>query len=600
MTEIGRVVKRASVRLWLIDWWHALAVLATVAIALVLVTRLVERVFGLVHAFAPWWGWIFAGAGAGVVAGSILWATLIRRRALAVARVVDERAGLRESLSTALAVSASDDPWARAVVESATERARRVDVRSAIPYRAPRLWPAPLAAGVALMIVWMTVQPMDVLGIFRKKQQEIERQNQVVQIKEERKVDQQKLDELLRKARVDPGSEKAPDGTEGKLEKELDPESLRRSAVKELTTLSDRLAQMKEGEKAAQLEAMREQMKQLRQPGPGPLDNFTRELARGDFNKASQALEQLKEKIASGDMPKDQQEQLKKQAENLAKQLEALADQQQQVAKQLQKSGLDQKSAEKLAQEAASNPDALKKALEQMKNLSPEQQQQLMKMAQAAAEAARQSGKLSEAMSQMAQGMSQEGMQQEGAEAMQELSKQLSNMEMMQSDMENLDAALQEAKGQLSKLSQGMGGKCSGKGEEDSEFGEPGLREWREGSSRRQGSGQGGPGMGNSPGGIEESPADYTLDKTKANTQTQRGAIIGSRLVYGEQVKGESVAEFAEVVEAGRKAASESIEAGQVPRELQGAVKAYFSTLSRKAGDKKPTPTGDTKDAGPK
>ena len=74
------------------------------------------------------------------------------------------------------------------------------------------------------------------------------------------------------------------------------------------------------------------------------------------------------------------------------------------------------------------------------------------------------------------------------------------------------------------------------------------------------------------------------LVKQKAPTQDRGGATIGTRLVQGEQVKGESKAEFAEVVSAATAAAAESIETGQVPREHHNAIKHYFGTLKNKGG----------------
>ena len=60
------------------------------------------------------------------------------------------------------------------------------------------------------------------------------------------------------------------------------------------------------------------------------------------------------------------------------------------------------------------------------------------------------------------------------------------------------------------------------------------------------------------------------------------GPIIGSRLVYGEQVRGESVAEFADVVEASIAESAEAFEGGTVPREYHVAVKTYFGRLQAK------------------
>ena len=54
------------------------------------------------------------------------------------------------------------------------------------------------------------------------------------------------------------------------------------------------------------------------------------------------------------------------------------------------------------------------------------------------------------------------------------------------------------------------------------------------------------------------------------------------------KVKGESVAEFAEVAQNSEQQASEAIENNQVPRELQNAVKTYFGRLNAKVKGEKP------------
>src|SRR6185436_16296438 len=109
MNEVRRVLRAASWRLYILDVFRTLLVTVTVALVLVLLARITEQVLGLTKEFAPWWktGLISAASGAAGIA--ILWAIIRRRRALAVAVELDERAGLRESLSTALCVEKSQD-----------------------------------------------------------------------------------------------------------------------------------------------------------------------------------------------------------------------------------------------------------------------------------------------------------------------------------------------------------------------------------------------------------------------------------------------------------------------------------------------------------
>jgi len=182
--------------------------------------------------------------------------------------------------------------------------------------------------------------------------------------------------------------------------------------------------------------------------------------------------------------------------------------------------------------------------------------------------------------------MGKEGMSPEAMQAAEALAGQLSQMEQMDKDMESLDAAMDEAMKQLAK----MGGDCKGSssGEGECEGGDQaGMGEkqspWRAGDSNKQGNGMGSAGQAWGTRPKSDVDAPVKIDKVKSPTKQGGGPIIGSRLVYGDQVRGESTAEFSQAVEASAKAASEQVVSQQVPRELQGAVKHYFGRLESKA-----------------
>jgi hypothetical protein len=578
MNEVRRVVRLAAWRLWLVDAVRTLSVTATIAVTALLLAVVVERVFGLSERFAPWWRWGVIGAAAFVVLGAAAWALIRRRRALGVAVELDERAGLREALSTALCVHKQEDPWARAVVETAEASAKRVNVRQAIPFETPPMWPVPLATALATLLVWLFLPTFDVLGNKAKLVEAEKKQQEIVQVRNEIENREKILREMLNKTNVAFTEDKTElEGSEQRPEAN-DPEAIRRAAVKKLTELTNRLEMEKNGERAAQADAIKEALKQLRQPGPGPLDEFSRALARGDFNKAKEQLAELSKQLAEGSMNPEQAQLTKKQLEDLAKQLEKIAKEQQRLEKKLEQQGLDRKSAAELAKAAATSPEAMQKALEQQKNLSEEQKQKLMEMAKAMSKCQGACQSMSAALSKAAQGMSQEGLSQEGMEGLEQLAQELSESEMLEADMENLEAALSEAKKQLRELGESLAGNCEGGGECEG----AGSSEWRSGSSDRMGRGSGGPGRGNDPYGPDAEPADFTLEKKKANTQTTAGPIIGTRLVNGPQVKGESVAEFAQGVAQGAQETAESIESQEIPREMQDAVKHYFGRLDAK------------------
>jgi len=576
MNEVRRVLRLASWRLFALDLFRVLAITLTGALVLAILARLTERAFGLRVLFAPYWTPAGAGLGALAVLVALVWAFIVRRRAMGVARELDARAGLRESLSTALCVERETDPWSVAMVETASRTAAAVKVAQAIPLEVPKVWPVPLATAAAFVLIWFTVPNLDLLGVDGKRTAEVRKREEFLAVRTDLDARQQRIKELLEKAKVDLAAEgETSEGEDKKLEAN-DPDAIRRAAVKNLTDLTERLADIKEGEKAAQVEALKEAMRQLKTPGDGPLNEFSRSLARGDFNKAQAQLQEMQKALADGGMSPEEKARAKAQMENMAKQLDKLAADQQQVAKKLEGAGLDKKQAQELAKAAAADPEALKKALEKMAGMSDEQKQQLLEMAKSAMGAQGQAAKLGEAMAKMAKGMAGEGMQQEGMEGMEQLAGELSKMEMLESDMQNLDAALDEAKAQLAEL----GGQCMG-GDKPGDGAGGKMGQWRMGDSSKQGNGSGGPGQGNgaSPSG---QAADFTMEKKKADTKTTAGPIIGSRLVFGEQVRGESVTQFAEAVEQGSAGAAEAIESKQVPREYQDAVKHYFGRLQEK------------------
>ncbi len=583
MEEIRRVVRAAGTRLLVIGFLRELLAIATVAAIGLFVAVFVQRLFGL-----SWpWQIIFISTAAATVMAALGVALFKRKDSLGVARELDERAGLRESLSTAICVSAGEDPWSKVVVETARQRAVSVKVRDAVPIEAPRLWPVTLGAAAALVLAWLIVPNWDVLKLLAKKQDAQKQQQELVAAKADVEQRSQKIEALLEKAKVQLKDEKPdnPNDAASKAQELKNPEEVRRAAVKKISDVADRLAQMKDSEKSQQIEALKDQMRQLRQSTDGPLNEFERQLARGNFDNAKKELEQLSKKLSEGDMSKEDAAKAKQQLEDLSKQLDKIAADKKEMQNALEKQGLSKDQAKDLIKKAGSgDPKDLQKAMEALKQLSPEQKQQLMKQAMAQMKAAQMAQKMASDCKQAGQGMSGQKMDQKGMEGMQGMMSELSDSEQMSQEMEAAQAALGECKAQLAAL-----GQCLGNGDKPSQF--SGIGQWKEGDSNKNGNGTGGPGHGLGPS-PDAAPTDYTMKKEKANVHTQEGPIIGSRLVWGEQIRGESRAEFSDAVQASDKAASEALDTMQVPRQYHGAVKNYFGTLKDKA-DKNPKPAGD-------
>jgi len=141
-------------------------------------------------------------------------------------------------------------------------------------------------------------------------------------------------------------------------------------------------------------------------------------------------------------------------------------------------------------------------------------------------------------------------------------------MEMMEMDAQSMQAAFNEAKYQLESLGNGM---CKGDGSPWQ------VVKWQ----RTKGSGGPGQGHGASPA---DSPFEFDTKSRKTKVQNKGGPIIARMLVDGPQLTGESRAAFSGAVAAGEQAASDAIDNMIVPREYQGAVKAYFGTLGEQGG----------------
>lgn len=563
MSEIDRVLKRAAIRLGADDILRKLVLCLTAGAGTMLALRVAERVLG----FIVDWAWVWVAAGSVAVASALIWALLTRPSKLGVARTVDLSAGLRETLSTALCVRDEKDPWSAAAVEHAGNVARRVVVRDAVRINVPRAWPVP-AVLAGLFFAAGLLPQWDVLSLVSGRAAVAEQQAEMIEVKSE----VQKMDEELKQqlAKID---EKL-GGEDGETPKDPNqpatPDDVRRDQVKKLTTIEERLNDLRSGDQARAMEELKDRMEDLRQPEAGvpqELKDMASALQKGDMKAASAELNKLMDKSATNKLTDEQKKQLSKALENMAKQMEKMAADQKDLERKLNEMGLDKALAQ--------NPDALKQALEQAKHLTDEQKQEIQKACEACKGASNKMNDLAKAMAKASKGQS--GGKQGGEAQMGDLSQQLSQLEMAEMQMNELDMAQAKVQQQLQQL-----GQCMGGGKQASRQGDKGSRAWKNGP-RGKSAGRANGGSGRS---VE---ADFTLNKEKVKGPNQGGPIIGSEVMEGgEQVRGEARQAFSEAVTGGSKQAAEAIESKQIPREYHDAVKNYFGRLEKKAKPAQP------------
>ena len=564
MPEIDRLLRRAAIRLLLVRFVRAVVVALGLGVGLLVAMRVAERLLALSIDWSAAWVGVMGIS----VLGAVAWVVLLRADRLAVAREVDERADLRESIGTALCVMEDEDGWSRATVEHARGLSRRVVVRQLFPFSIDRTWPVPVVGAVLFLLLGFLPQA-DLLSLLETAEAKQQNQEEIATAQQQVETAQKEVRDALKDV---PGLDDALNKTDESMEAKT-PEEIRRDSVKQLTTLQDKLNELQNSEKAASLDELGDRMRQLTQPdgGPGELDDMVKAMQKGDFEAASKALEALAAKLASGALTDAQKQALAEQLKKLAEQMKALAEMRDALEKQLEKMGLDKA--------LASDPQALQKALQNNPNMTQAQKDQLMKKAQACQNASKTCQGMASACQSAAGSLAKGG---SGMEGMQKMAGQLSAAEMLQQEMNGLSAAQGVLNSQLQALGQCMGGSSDM------------LDIYKNfvAQSQSTGSGKRGQGGGKAP---DPMAAEYKLNADRANTKFDPDTpIIGETLARGTQMRGEAAQKMRDAVHASSEAAAEAIETKVIPREYHDAIKHYFGSLEKESdetsGASEPTP----------
>ncbi|MBL0926444.1 MAG: hypothetical protein IBJ11_02175 [Phycisphaerales bacterium] len=557
MRQIDHLLRRGAWRLFGVRWVHASIVSLAAAGAGLAVVRVAERIVAF-----PFNLWLTLAVTVGVaVVGAGAWALLTRPDRLGVARALDSAAGLKESLSTAVCVGRDDGAWGEAALAHAESVSRTVRVARALPWRGSRVWPV-APAGLAAFLLLGLVPTADLLNKQAARKAADEDKVQIVQARTEAQQAKKALDEALGAVKDDKLAEHLGDLATADAAKS--PEEIRREAVKRLTAADERLSELMQGDKSRALQQIEEKMRELRQPpagSPQDLQNMVQAMQKGDFRQAAEAAKKLAEQMQSQAATPEQRQQIQTQLQRLAEQMESLARDRKALEEALKQAGIDQK--------LAADPQAAQRAIDDAKNLTPEQKKSLQELAQAS-EAA------SQAFQEAAKAAGQAGQPgAKAAEAMQSLGEKLSALEAMQDEINSMRAAQGKLRDQLNQIGKSMGQSDSGSAMADL------MRQSGRGSGQNRG--QGG-GQGPAP---KETAVNLNARKAGGGTD-ERAAIIGSTVIQGDQVRGEAAAEFGRAVQAGSAAATEAIDSKIVPREYHDAIKHYFGQLREKAAQSTP------------
>jgi hypothetical protein len=452
----------------------------------------------------------------------------------AVALEVDDRLGLAERISSALAVAQADDPMARAVVADARSYARMAPVNQAFPLRGRReLWGvlgvAVLAAGLAR---WMP--QMDLLA--NRQRIEEERQDREALRREARELRRdlvtiRKSVELQRPERIDEYLEK----TEEVLRAM---EAGKLSRPEAMAKLNDLAEMLKEAQQSVRKDAALPPNLAQKTAGLDRVKELAKALARQDLAGAREQLQKLAGEQALKTLSKDDLRQLSRELSDLAKALD--------------KSQAGSGSTTKPANQ---------------KNKGQEGSTDLAK-------------DLAAALQDLSQGL-QEGDADQISQAMGQCNMQFDKAAQLEAEMALLQQAQSMCQGGQNNLASSRPAGGRGTGQSQGQGGRVATGIYTQGDGRGRGPGMGGPGIGE--GGLAplaETPTAFVDSPVKG--QQQPGRVVASWLVEGKQVKGEAKADYVQAVESAATDAAQAIQDEKIPLAYEAFIRDYFQAMKNK------------------
>ncbi len=422
MEELERQVRRAYRRMGLQRFAKVLAWcwFVTLLVALGLIT--LDKFYPL---GVPSWAWAAGALGLGL-AMAAAWIAVTRRASLGAAIEIDHRFGLKERVSSTLAMAPEDrhSEAGKALIDDAIRRVRRVDVATKFAVAPDRTLLLPLLPGLLAVLVACFVaqaktedpKSLDpktpVVNKQVKKSTEALRQTLADRREQAKKMGLKEAERLFDKLH-----EAAREMAEGKIQ--------RKDALVKLNDLARELK--KRRDQAGGIDQIKKQLDQLKDVRQGPADKFAKAVRRGDLEKAVEELDKMRQELADGKLSDEQKEQLAKQLDKMQQKLDQIAQEHQQAQQELQQKIDGLREAGQLAE-----ADKLQQQLDQLRQQAPAMQQlaQMAGQLQQCAESLRngEPGEAADALGQLQN----------------DLQQQLAEMELMQEAMDQLAQARQQ------------------------------------------------------------------------------------------------------------------------------------------------------------
>ena len=516
--------------------------------------------------------WSASWIGGGVLAGLLiagLWTYLTRQSQLEAAIEIDRRFGLKERVSSTLALDEAEleTEAGRALAKDALRRVERLDMQSKFGIELNRRSLLPIVPALAAFALLFVADASREVAASNNESANITKQ-----IKESTNPLQKNFAKQHKQATESDNPELADFFKQ--LEEQFDRDIRKndnidkKQALSKLTDLQKQLEQRREKLGA---DRMKEQLDNLKNLKSGPADKVANALKEGDFKKALDEIEDLKKQLAKGDLDNKKQEELKNQLAEMQKKLEQAVEGQKKLENDLEKQIAN-------AQKQIPNPEELKKQIQDLINQGRKEdaeklRQQAQKMAENLEKMQEQLAKMQQKgpqmqqLQQMANKLGQcaacmgEGDKAGAQKALEALQKELGEMQMKADELVMLDMALD----QIAECK----GDCNAEGD----------KAGKGGKSDKQGKGDFARGEGRGEGKRDIAKDDVAFRESHVSQNIGKGKAVITGEVDGPNLKGAVQQAIHEQMEASKREASDTVIRQRLPRNQRDHAKEYFDSL---------------------